>query len=330
MPLRVKNMLLSVAFSSVQLLARVKVAVLGVGRWGRNHVRVVKSLEREGIAELVCIHDIDLGRARTVANEFGVQRVCESIDDLEKLGVEAAIIATSIESLAEVSRRVASMGINVLVEKPVATKLEDLRELRRIVESRGLVAVPGFIMRFSAVVAKLRSIASSLGVYYAIFRRLSRRPPHMRRYPLALDLAIHDVDLCSYVLNLDELRIVDVHRAVLGIDELLVMVLEGKGTRCLVHVDGLSLAKVREIELVGENAFARCNTDDSTIMVRKPDGSYIVEKVVGEEPLLVEDRAFLKLVRGEYVDEQRVVPTLRDAERALSIVLTCVDREFGR
>ncbi len=295
-----------------------RVAVVGVGRWGRNHVRVLKELEKEGLVQLVALCDTDLSRARSVANEFSVPYVVQDLSELYSLRIDAAVVATPIDTLTPVSLKLIEKGINVLVEKPVATCVAEIRKLIEAERKHNVVVMPGFIMRFNPVVRKAKEIVKSMEseILYAVFRRLSRRPQHARKYSILLDLAVHDIDLCRYIMSTSNLELVSSSRTFLVEDEVVVAFLRSDNRYCLIHVDGLSLSKVREIELIGRNTFVRCNTDDLTITIRRFDGSYTIERLVGEEPLKLEDRSFIQAVSGYRVD----IPTLEDALAVMEVI----------
>ena len=97
---------------------RVRVAVVGVGDFGRNHVRVYRQLE--GV-ELVGILDADSERARRVAGEFGIG----VLPDLESLSgrVDAASVAVPTSEHARMGCLLLAQGIDVLVEKPIAASV---------------------------------------------------------------------------------------------------------------------------------------------------------------------------------------------------------------
>ena len=293
-----------------------RVAVVGVGRWGRNHVRVVKELESEGLAELAAVCDVDISRAREIASAFGAKRVASSLSELLSSPIDAAIVATPIDKLFEVGLELVKRGINVLIEKPVATRSSDAQALAREAEKRGVVAAPGFIMRFNPAVQELKRVALRHRIHYAVFRRLSRRPPQARRFPILLDLSIHDIDLCRYVVSRAACSVESASIVDAGIDNVVLAVMRCGDSRCVIHTDGLSLAKVREIELICEDAFIRANTDENTIKIIYPDRSYEERRIVGEEPLKAEDRAFLRACLGQKVE----IPTLEDAAEALRVI----------
>src|SRR5438445_11280864 len=96
----------------------VRVAVVGVGDFGRNHARVYRQLE--GV-ELVGVMDSDSERARRVADEFGT-RVLPDLDYLSGR-VDAASVAVPTSEHARIGCLLLVRGIGVLVEKPIASRL---------------------------------------------------------------------------------------------------------------------------------------------------------------------------------------------------------------
>ncbi len=294
----------------------VRIAVVGVGRWGRNHVRVMKELEREGIVKLELVVDLHEETARRICSEFSITRFSTDIGDVSKF-CDAAIIAVPIEHLYDVSKALLEDGIHVLIEKPVATSCKQIKDLIDISERRGLVSMPGFIMRFNPVTRSLRENFNDDDVIYMLSKRLSRRPPQARKYSILLDLAVHDLDLCMFITRRSRLNLVNCIVESLEYDELCIASIDSEGIRCLIHVDGLSLAKVREIDIIGESCFIRGDTDSLVISVRYGDGRWRSERLIGEEPLKAEDRSFIRLINGEHVDG---APTLRDALEVMKII----------
>jgi len=292
-----------------------RLGIVGLGRWGRNHVRVAKELEWEGVVKLVAVCDIDEPRAKEVASKYAVPSYYASVEEmLRKEDLDAVTIAVPIDELSRVASTACEYNVNFLVEKPVAMSSRVAKELRNRAAAKGLVAMPGFIMRFNPAIEALRKILDKEQPTYAVFKRLSRRPAHARRYSILLDLTIHDIDLARYLfgevgrVRWCELRPVDEDLVVL-------LLLEVGNMLVLVHTDGVSIAKVRETDVITRSSFIRVNTDDLEIFVRKAD---VLESlsVRGEEPLKKELKSFLLKVRGVDVE----TPTLDDAVRALEII----------
>jgi len=123
--------------------------------------------------------------------------------------------------------------------------------------------------------------------------------------------------MCLFITRRRSLKLLNCIVEELSDDELCIASIDAEGIRCLIHVDGLSLAKVREIDIIGRSFFIRGDTDSLVIYVRYGDGRWRSEKLIGEEPLKAEDRTFIRLVNGEHVDD---APTLRDALEVMKII----------
>ncbi len=293
------------------------IGVVGVGRWGRNHVRVLKELENEGLVKLNLVVDVDPDRVKDISNSFKIPHYSTNIEDVSKY-CDAAIVAVPIERLYEVSKILIKDGIHVLIEKPVATSVREVEDLLSSSRHRGIIAMPGFIMRFNPVIEKLKTFLSeySDNILYILFKRLSRRPMQARRYSILLDLAVHDIDLCMYLSNDRDICLQSFIIDFVDFDEVFLAFIKSKKFPCCIHIDGLSLVKIREVDIIGNNFFIRCDTDSLTISYRYSDGRYLIEGIVGEEPLKREDRMFVLSVQGKDV----AIPSLVDALHVLKII----------
>ena len=107
-------------------MARIKVAVVGAGAFGRNHCRVVGESEH---AELTAVVDIDGVRAQEAAAQYGAR----ALTDARELAgmVEAAIVAVPTIAHEETGVALMEAGIDVLVEKPIAPDLAAATRLIR-------------------------------------------------------------------------------------------------------------------------------------------------------------------------------------------------------
>ncbi|MGH9814009.1 MAG: Gfo/Idh/MocA family protein, partial [Candidatus Acidiferrales bacterium] len=127
------------------MTGRIKVGVVGVGDFGRNHVRLYRDLDS---ASLVGVYDTDAARAHSVAQEFGT-RVFDSLDALAA-AVQAvspagggASVAVPTRDHARVASELLRRGVDVLVEKPIAASLAEADDLIRISEAEGRILQVG-------------------------------------------------------------------------------------------------------------------------------------------------------------------------------------------
>lgn len=165
-----------------------KVAVVGVGRFGRQHARVYHELLD---AELVGVYDKDAGRAAEVAKEYQ----CHSFARLEDLfgAVEAASVAVPTEQHAEVGERLIEAGIDVLVEKPMARSLQEADRLIAASERHGRILQVGHLERFNPAVTAARTILT-MPLFFEV-HRLSVFTERSLDVDVVLDLMIHDLDI---------------------------------------------------------------------------------------------------------------------------------------
>ena len=123
----------------------IRVAVVGAGEFGRNHVRVWS--ESEG-AELIGIVDTDADRARQVGAEFGTQ-VLPDIDSLAAQNIDAVSLAVPTKDHARVGCRLLEAGFDVLVEKPVAASLDEADALIASAKRARRILQVGHVERFN-------------------------------------------------------------------------------------------------------------------------------------------------------------------------------------
>ncbi|MCS6788044.1 MAG: Gfo/Idh/MocA family oxidoreductase, partial [Aigarchaeota archaeon] len=101
----------------------VRVAVVGAGFWGRNHVRVLTELKG---CEVTAVCDVDLVRAKEVARRFRVERYLTDYRDLvNDDDLDAVTVCTPSTSHARITIDFLSSGKHVLIEKPMASNLSE-------------------------------------------------------------------------------------------------------------------------------------------------------------------------------------------------------------
>jgi predicted dehydrogenase len=185
----------------------IRIAVVGAGQFGRNHIRVAGQSAR---AELAAIVDTDANRAAEAAAGYH----CRVFADFRRLAgeVDAAVVAVPTTSHAEVGCALMEAGIDVLVEKPIAQDLASAERLVRTAASTGRVLQVGHLERFNPAVSALRS-RTRLPLFFEI-HRLSVFSPRSLDVDVVLDLMIHDIDL---VLMLVGARIEEVRAAGISI-----------------------------------------------------------------------------------------------------------------
>jgi len=166
----------------------VRVAVVGVGSFGQNHVRVLKELPG---AELVGVFDESPSRAAEIAQKSDVP-VLASLAELTAKA-QAAIIAVPTVYHEAIAGQLLSQGLDVMVEKPIAPTVEAGRRMVAIAEQHGRLLQVGHLERYNPAVRALQS-EITLPLFFEI-HRMSIFTPRSLDVDVVLDLMIHDLDI---------------------------------------------------------------------------------------------------------------------------------------
>jgi predicted dehydrogenase len=177
----------------VHLPEKIRVAVIGVGAFGRNHARVYADLAKTSAVEFVGVVDSNTTRATSIAAEFGVRSFPSLAALLEKSKLQAASVAVPTEAHARVGCELMEAGVDVLIEKPLAPTLDEAEQLMQSARRHGRIAQAGHLERFNPAV---RAAAGLLNhpMFFEV-HRLSVFTPRSLDVDVVLDLMIHDLDI---------------------------------------------------------------------------------------------------------------------------------------
>jgi myo-inositol 2-dehydrogenase/D-chiro-inositol 1-dehydrogenase len=183
------------------LSKQLAVGVAGLGRIGTHHLQTLLALD--GVS--VSVTDADQGRARRVADEFGV-RAFASPEELLEAGVDALVIATSTPSHAPLIQLAAASAVTAFCEKPVALDLATLDRVRDDVDRAGIVVQVGFQRRFDAGYRAAHEAVAKGSIGRILVMRAATHdpvPPPAEYIAVSggifCDLHIHDFDAIRFV-----------------------------------------------------------------------------------------------------------------------------------
>jgi UDP-N-acetylglucosamine 3-dehydrogenase len=177
-----------------------KLAIVGVGGWGKNHARVLHDL-----GSLVAICEIDLQRGKEIADKYGT-RLYSSIDDMldKERKLDACLVCTPTKTHSIIAKRIMEKGINVFVEKPLALSSKECEEMMDIAEKKKVILTSGYIERFNPVVQEVKRLidCSKYGDLLMMeFHRESRMPSHVKDVGIIYDTSVHDIDTAMYLFD---------------------------------------------------------------------------------------------------------------------------------
>jgi predicted dehydrogenase len=229
-----------------------RAAVIGLGAMGANHARVLAEIP--GV-QLVAVADPDESRARTAGAAASFADHRRLLDDARP---DFVTIAVPTRAHAAVAEDVIARGVPLLVEKPLATTLDEGRRLRDLAASARVPLAVGHIERFNPAVIELkrRLDAGELGrVYQVHARRVGPFPARVRDVGVVLDLAPHDIDVMRFLLGSDVVRVQAETEQRINTDheDMLAGLLRfDNGVVGVLDVNWLTPTKIRELSVLGE------------------------------------------------------------------------------
>lgn len=326
----------------------IRIAVIGGGHWGRNHIRVFSNLP--GV-EIVAVADSDRRSLARVRELFpGI--TCQPDPDqvLGQAGVDAVIIATPTSTHYALAREAIVSGKHVLCEKPLCPRAADARELVALAQARGLVLMVGHVFLFNAGLARVKELIAGdeLGRLYYLAATRTNLGPIRSDVNAAYDLASHDIAIFNWLLDAQPEVLSASGAAFLqpGIEDVVFISLRYRGD-VFAHIlaSWLNPKKVRQVSVVGSRKMVtwddlELNTpvavyDRGARATPQPidygeflrastwDSDVRLLKVRLEEPLKVQNRYFLDAIREARIDRSdgvfalQVVETLEAIAAAL-------------
>ena len=305
--------------------AVLNVAVVGYGRWGVNHVRVLQSLPQ---TRVVAVVDSDLDRlAGLLAAQPDISAVTRLDSMLERRDVDAVVVATPAATHAEIAGACLAAGKHVLCEKPLTTRAADATPLIAQAEDAGLVLMTGHTFLYNAAVARVREIvqSSAAGDIYYLYARRTNLGPIRGDVNALWDLACHDVAIFNHLLDAVPIWVSATGHRVLGTpreDVGFVALKYPRGVMGHIHVSWADPNKVREVVVVGSEGRVVFNDIDTSEPVRIFDRGVAPsrEATYGDHALIVRD--------GDIVSPRiDMIEPLRT--QALHFVACVVDGESG-
>jgi predicted dehydrogenase len=173
------------------------VLVCGAGAFGRNHLRVYRALESEGPSvHLAAIVEPDPARAAAAAGDWSVPvfaSLAECLAAQDRLQFQAASVCTPTSTHFEVAQQLLSAGLDVLLEKPLATSVDQATRLVEFAVQNGRILQTGHLERFNPAVTATEPLINSPMFFEA--HRLSVFSPRSLDVDVVLDLMVHDLDI---------------------------------------------------------------------------------------------------------------------------------------
>ncbi len=284
-----------------------RVAVIGAGAMGANHIRVFGELPD---AALVAVADLDEARLRETASSSSARLYRDYRELLAEEQPDAVSIAVPTRRHLEVALACVERGVPLLVEKPLAATVDEAERLRAAAESAGVPLTVGHVERFNPAVGELkrRLDAGELGrVLQSRARRVGPFYQRERDVGVVHDLATHDIDVLRLLLRCEvEQAQAETLRGVrTEYEDALAGVLRFEnGAVALLEVNWLAPVKERQLSVLGERGMFVVDYLSQELRFHRSEPVQGQPEVTsfpgaGETPLRAELSAFLRVARGQ-------------------------------
>jgi UDP-N-acetylglucosamine 3-dehydrogenase len=299
-----------------------RIAVVGTGGWGKNHVRVLNDL---GALFAVC--DIDKEKAELFANKYHVK----SFDNLETMAqtekLDGVTICTPASTHFEMASIALKARLHTFVEKPMTTLVKDAEELLKIADKAGRILTVGFIERFNPAIMDLRRIMreNKLGDLLLLeFHRENRRAFSILDVGVVKDASVHDIDTARWLFD-EEPTVVyaRVGRVMSDHEDFAAIVLGFKKDRtALITTNWVTPKRVRSLSAVFTKGVVTVDFVTQEMQVHEGEGTNIPARFPApQEPLLLEMKEYLAAIqenRKPLVTGQDGLHVTKIAEAALA------------
>lgn len=284
----------------------IKTGVIGVGHLGYHHARLYTAIEG---AELVGICDSHVEHGEKIAEEFGTEYF-GTVQGLIDTGIQAASVAVPTVGHYEVVKLLLEAGIDVLVEKPIATTLEEAKNMVAMAKANDCLLQVGHVERFNGAVMGLTKAIKK--PRFIECHRMSPFPNRGDDVSVVLDLMIHDIDV---IMALDDSEIVSIDAVgvpVLSKEEDIANVRLRFASGCVANLTAsrISLERMRKIRIFEENAYVSTDYSEQQVMIYRkkteglPDDVSPMKAITMEpldiekvEPLLIEISSFVECIQ---------------------------------
>ncbi len=170
---------------------KIRVAVIGAGMMGKNHLKTYKTLNN---VELVGVYDIFPDAAKAAAETFGI-KAFSSMEEVAA-NVDAVSVVTTSVTHADVGEFFLTRKIHCMMEKPLATTEEECNRLIKAAKDNNVVLLVGHIEQFNPAVEQMHRLLSDTSKIRSLTaQRMSAASGRITDVDVAMDLMIHDAEI---------------------------------------------------------------------------------------------------------------------------------------
>ena len=274
-----------------------RIAQIGVGGWGKNHVRVLSEI---GTLSAVC--DIDHKLAKEFGEKYSVNYY-KSLDELlDSENFDAAFVVTPTSTHMGIASRLLEARKHVFVEKPLTYKSKDGEKLVEIAKRKKVQLQCGYIERFNPAVNTVKKIISDGNIGDLImleFHRENQIPTHIKDVGIIYDTSVHDIDTANWLFN-DMPNLVFARAGKIKHefeDYATIMLGYNNNKTAIISSNWITPKKIRKFSAVCTNATISSDFITQEVIVNKEITSDVID-IQKQEPLKLEILDFINTIEN--------------------------------
>lgn len=281
-------------------MSKLKIAVVGVGFWGRNHVRVLGELPD---VEVVAVCDIDKQKTSMVAEKYGIEAFTSSSKMYRKRELDAVNLCVWSTRLSQEAIKALKAGKHVFVEKPMASSTREAKKIINLAKEKKRCLTVGFIERFNPAVRRLKQAITKGDIgspVSATVRRVSKWPERIGDVGVVKDTAIHDIDMARFIFDEDPVTVFAKAgnlRHEKFEDYVQIMLSFSAGKSAFLEANWLTPYKIRKLTVTGSEAIISLDYISQEMTIETL-GETLTPRHEYEEPLKLELHHFVECIRN--------------------------------
>ena len=326
-----------------RIMEKIRVAVVGSGSWGFNHVRTFYNLNT---CELVGVSDLNEKNLKRVKNQFPELMTSKEYTDFTRNNnIDAIVVPSSAETHYEIAKDALEHGKHCLVEKPITLDIDEAQELVDLAKQKDLVLMVGHLLLYHGAVDFLKKLVDEKKIgdmLYLYSQRVNLGKVRSNENAL-WSFAPHDISIMLYLIDSKPIRVSATGQSFLQKknnihDVVFFTIYFENGTIATGQVSWLDPHKIRKFTIVGTKKMVTFDDMEIREKIRIydkgvdgwdvsydsyaesmsiHDGDISIPKVVLTEPLKREDSHFIECI----IDKKK---PLTDGQNGLDVLKVLV------
>jgi UDP-N-acetylglucosamine 3-dehydrogenase len=299
-----------------------KLAVVGVGGWGKNHARVLHE-----IGALAAVCDSDIVRSKEIADRYGV-KCYSSLDEMldTESTLDGCLVCTPTKSHCTIAKKIMEKEINVFVEKPLSFSSIECEELIAVTERKKVILTSGYIERFNPAVQDVKEIIEkkSYGDLLMMeFHRENRMPIHITDIGIIYDTSVHDIDTAMFLFDArPDVVFARAGKKIHTYEDFATIMLGFSDHKvAIIASNWITPKKVRRFSAVCMDGIITGDFITQEIKIDEEGSTIIPRRQKFQEPLTLELKSFLDAIDGklskQFVSATDATNVTKVAEAAL-------------